>query len=193
MTDSTTYMRQIQDRLPKAENIEDSTSLIDLFSGSEETSAEDTSDSAIYSAHFMSQFEKMQLSSSPTSSQDALLSAFSGSSSKSEGSVSQPAAPQNAQEEYREVSKEASKRQGLLGTGEAISNTADLSSEIQSESNEKVHQSFLNLDKFRILVIGQAGVGKSTLCGKILGISEDKASSFQVRSTIFLSNGIRRE
>lgn len=30
-------------------------------------------------------------------------------------------------------------------------------------------------DKFRILIIGRAGVGKSTICSKVFGISPEKA------------------
>lgn len=159
MTDNTDLLRKIQEGSSLVDRQEeDLITINELLQDNDDLSVQDVSNSPVYGEHLVSQFEQMQLSASRKSSQDMLVAI--DESSKGSPSV-------------KRHSPRDKKNQSLKLPNNKLA--------LESDSDPKVESlpSLPMMEKFRILIIGQAGVGKSTLCAKILGLNEDEVSASQ--------------
>ncbi|MCJ1387849.1 hypothetical protein MMC18_000692 [Xylographa bjoerkii] len=175
MSDQTAWMRQIQERenTPNARGEGDTTSLSILFQNQDIVPFEDSLDSAVYAEHLTSLFEKASLSSSPTSSQDTLLPAGDGTVVSAVEDRTYP--EERRQNEYNEIAVAVTQEEAQSTSRKTPFNFARMMPGGPAGGASTSTDIVPSFPKFRILVIGQAGVGKSTLCSKILGISEDSA------------------
>ncbi|MCJ1431669.1 hypothetical protein MMC27_001024 [Xylographa pallens] len=176
MTDQTALMRQIQEEenTPDVPAERDTSSLSILFQHKDIVPVEDSLNSAIYAEHLTSLFGKTSLSSSPLSSQETLLPPGNGTVATAVEDISNIEG--KGRNDYDQTTLTVTQEKTQTTSGRTPFNFAKMMpGGPQIGGNKKSTSTIPSFAKFRILVIGQAGVGKSTLCSKILGISEDSA------------------
>ena len=182
MSENTALIRQLQSGTIQRDDKDrdDSSALITLFD-TEESPDGQTIDCAIYSEQLMAQFEVMQLSP-PTSalssgeSVDPFADIASIPSSHTSPISTIPqgdhdSEPKIVSDGIAQLDNIATSDDDLLRSYSIISTSRD--GNIGKPLSTISLPTMPALQKFRILIIGQTGVGKSTLCSKILGINED--------------------
>ena len=180
ISDNTALMRQLQNNPLQIEDKEkdDASALITLFDP-EEDSDGTYMNSTIYSEHLMSLFEHMQLPHTPNSSTSTEDSktfdelAGLALSDKSSHTSWLTTTQDDFDEKDIELPGKVMSSHDSQGPNKDFTHLLGNFLTAQMKRFEKSLPAMPPLGKFRILIIGQTGVGKSTMCSKSLGIDED--------------------
>ena len=166
MVDNTSELRQIQENPDNKKAGMSSLSV--LFKDQDTIPREDALDAEIYVEHLGLLMADTDLSPSPSSGEIQSESTFLIDNRATPATSGPATSGESFSSEYTKIAESVAKGKDTPKTGQTS---------VRNQRLVPLIGTTPECSKFRILIIGQTGVGKSTLGSKILGISEESVSN----------------